>query len=154
MKKIDLGQTLSILANVGVIAGIVILVIEIRDSNNLARVTNQIAVSSLARDWYLELGTDPGSAEIYLRGRSGYSQLSEVEKSRFNFLIRADLERLTIGTTTARVGLGFTGSDFEPRQMEIMLEQEGFSQWWSEVDRRTLPIPTVRLLEQVEQSAR
>ena len=33
MKKLDLGQTISILANVGVLAGIVILIIEI-DQNN------------------------------------------------------------------------------------------------------------------------
>ena len=37
MKKIDLGQILTILANIGVVAGIVILTIEIRDSNRQAR---------------------------------------------------------------------------------------------------------------------
>ena len=33
MKKIDLGQTITILANVGVIAGIVFLAIELRQNN-------------------------------------------------------------------------------------------------------------------------
>ena len=154
MKKIDLGQTLSILANVGVIAGIVFLAIEIRDSNNQARVTNQLAVSSLAREWYLELGTDRASAEVYLRGLSSYAQLSEDEKVSFDFLVRAYLETLTIGVSTATVGLGFVGSNFEARQIELMFEQEGFSQWWSEADRRTFPVPTVQLLERVELSNR
>ncbi len=154
MKRIDLGQVLSILANVGVIAGIVILAIEIRDSNNQARATNQIAVSSLASEWYFELGTDPASADIYLRGLSNYAQLSEEEKVSFDFLVRAYLERLIIGVSTARVGLGFTGSNFETRQVELLLEQEGFGQWWSEADRRTFPLPTVQLLERVEQSVR
>ena len=35
MKKIDLGQTISILANVGVIAGIVFLGFELRQNNAL-----------------------------------------------------------------------------------------------------------------------
>ena len=35
MKKLDLGQTVSILANLGVIAGIVFLGIEIRQNNYL-----------------------------------------------------------------------------------------------------------------------
>lgn len=39
MKKIDLGQTLTILANIGVIAGIVFLGMEIRQANRIALVT-------------------------------------------------------------------------------------------------------------------
>ena len=35
MKKIDLGQTISILANIGVIAGIIFLAIEIQQNNEL-----------------------------------------------------------------------------------------------------------------------
>ena len=37
MKKIDLGQTISIIANLGVIAGIVFLAVEIRQNNELLR---------------------------------------------------------------------------------------------------------------------
>ncbi len=37
MKKIDLGQTISILANFGVIAGIVFLGLEIRQSTAVAQ---------------------------------------------------------------------------------------------------------------------
>ena len=35
MKKLDLGQTITILANIGVIAGIVFLGLEIRQNNEL-----------------------------------------------------------------------------------------------------------------------
>ena len=37
MKKIDLGQTVSMLANIGVIAGIAFLAIELRQNNQLLR---------------------------------------------------------------------------------------------------------------------
>lgn len=37
MNKIDIGQTISVLANVGVIAGIVFLAIELRQNNELLR---------------------------------------------------------------------------------------------------------------------
>ena len=38
MKKLDLGQTVGILANLGVIAGILFLAIELRQNNQLLRV--------------------------------------------------------------------------------------------------------------------
>lgn len=44
MKKIDLGQTIQILANVGVIAGIVFLAIELQQNNELQRSSSRQAL--------------------------------------------------------------------------------------------------------------
>jgi hypothetical protein len=53
MKKIDLGQTIQILANVGVIAGIVFLAIEVRTNT----ATNQLAViDGVSSRWVQLLG--------------------------------------------------------------------------------------------------
>jgi len=46
MKKIDFGQTISILANVGVIAGIFFLGVELRQNTNAIRGTTIQAISS------------------------------------------------------------------------------------------------------------
>ena len=46
MKKIDLGQTMSILANIGVIVGIVFLVIELRQNNSLMEAESRAAAFS------------------------------------------------------------------------------------------------------------
>ena len=47
MKKIDFGQTVSILANIGVIAGIIFLAIEVQQNNTLMRAQTR---SDIARD--------------------------------------------------------------------------------------------------------
>ena len=56
MKKIDLGLTISILANVGVIAGIVFLALELQQNNSL--------LAAQARREQLDARTAAGSVEL------------------------------------------------------------------------------------------
>jgi hypothetical protein len=61
MKRIDTGKTLTVLANFGVIVGIVFLAFEIRQSNLIAIATAEIA----ARESYAALNESVyGNAEI------------------------------------------------------------------------------------------
>jgi hypothetical protein len=56
MKKIDLGQTISILANLGVIAGIVFLGVELQQNNELLRIeTRNNGMSRLAGNVDIQL---------------------------------------------------------------------------------------------------
>ena len=89
MKKLDLGQTISILANIGVIAGIVFLGIEVRQNHvslNEANAINRASSSATALEYLNEFRTslaqDEQLAEIWLRGSSG-SELSPVDQLRF-----------------------------------------------------------------------
>ncbi len=50
MKKIDLGQTISILANVGVVAGIVFLAVELRQNNELMSAEARADRRDIARE--------------------------------------------------------------------------------------------------------
>ena len=71
MKKIDLGQTITILANVGVIAGIVFLAVELQQNNEMIRGQTR---SQLARDVIdlFETNRNDGTyADIQLRGNMG-----------------------------------------------------------------------------------
>ena len=154
MKKIDFGQLLSILANVGVLIGIIFLAIEMRDSNVQARVVNQIAFVGQSTDWLLTVASDPDSSKVYVRGMSSYAELSDDDKVRFDFIMRAILGRYSASTAANSAGLGVGANSFETRNIGIFFEQEGFRQWWAAMDRRSLPVPLVRLLEQVEASAR
>jgi hypothetical protein len=71
MKKVDLGQTINTLANVGVVIGIVFLVVEIRQNSELLeleylRTANDRAISNidltLNNPWLLEtLQKEPGN---------------------------------------------------------------------------------------------
>jgi hypothetical protein len=81
MKKIDVGQTISILANIGVIAGIVFLAFELRQ-NTVA--TQLIAAGSSAayiRDMNNLVAENGELAEILVKRRTGNS-LTEAENLR------------------------------------------------------------------------
>ena len=81
MKKLEFGQTVSILANLGVIAGIVFLGVELRQNNQLleteVREARNQRLIELNRDVY----TVPGLAEVLVKvGRSDI--LTEVEEHK------------------------------------------------------------------------
>jgi hypothetical protein len=48
MKKIDIGQTIQILANIGVIAGIVFLAVEVQQANNAVQSSTLQAIGELS----------------------------------------------------------------------------------------------------------
>ena len=80
MKKIDLGQTITIFANIGVIAGIVFLAFELQQNNNLlttqARATLMAARLSQQEAVSRNVG---GLAEILVKVSSGDS-LTDLER--------------------------------------------------------------------------
>ncbi len=79
MKKIELGQTFTILANVGVIAGILFLAFELRQNNELIRAEARNTQNERIEDFVQQVYTVPGLAEIVLKIREG-EPLTEVEE--------------------------------------------------------------------------
>ena len=71
MKKLDLGQTISVLANVGVIAGIVFLGIEIGQNNDLMREEAERARAESIREGSTLVVENPGLAEIMVKESEG-----------------------------------------------------------------------------------
>jgi len=155
MKKMDFGQSLTILANIGVIFGIGFLAIEIRDSANHA--SNEALQTSVAQfvDWHHQIASDPALAQIYSAGRKDYSGLSEIEQQRFDALMRALFHSVAVfidsraavivadlAPLCERTGEGY---------FQELLEQPGFRQWLSTVDRRALPNRMFRILEDIDQ---
>ncbi|MGD8339936.1 MAG: hypothetical protein PVH89_04090 [Gammaproteobacteria bacterium] len=82
MKKIDLGQMISILANVGVIAGIVFLGIELRQNNDFLAAQARLGQldATVAR---IQIGlNNPDLADINWRERNG-EPLTPAEQNRY-----------------------------------------------------------------------
>jgi hypothetical protein len=81
LKKIDLGQIVTLLANLGVIAGIIFLGVELRQNNKLmeaeARNARNLRIIEVAQDVY----TSPGLSELFVKAGSG-AELSEAEEYR------------------------------------------------------------------------
>lgn len=82
MKKLDLGRTVSIIANIGVIAGIVFLAFEIRQNNDLLASQSRANLfemrAAMQRDFFLDAG---GIADLIYREQEG-EELSDVELRR------------------------------------------------------------------------
>jgi hypothetical protein len=89
MKKIDLGQAITILANVGVIAGIAFLAAELRQNNQMmrAQTRNDIAQSvvTLLRDI-----SDKELIEIAAKAGGDLTNLTQIETNRltYGFLVQ------------------------------------------------------------------
>ena len=64
MKKFDLGQTITILANVGVIAGIIFLGLELRQNNELMEAQTRLTTNELGLQFALSLSQNPSLAAI------------------------------------------------------------------------------------------
>ncbi len=79
MKKIDLGQTLGILANFGVIAGIIFLGVELQQNNEFLATQARTERGAISREAGLRMLQNPDLRRATIKARSG-GVLSEDER--------------------------------------------------------------------------
>ena len=90
MKKINLGQTVGILANVGVLAGLLLLVFELRQSREMMEAQTRHDVSQGIVDQLGELASNAELADLELRAMCGKLE-SRVEEKRFRMHVNSRL---------------------------------------------------------------
>ena len=102
MKKIDLGQAIGILANIGVIAGIVFLAIEVsqnqaslEEANRINLISAREASFSSVNDFNLLLATNEDLARVFQEGLSG-DTLTPLDEFRFGALCNATFWRQAV----------------------------------------------------------
>ena len=86
MKKLDLGQSITILANVGVIAGIIFLAVELRQNNEFMAAEarfNRLSIHTSSGTLIVE---NPDLVEIWMRARNG-DELTPGENFRLQTFI-------------------------------------------------------------------
>jgi len=71
MKKIELGQTMTILANVGVIVGIIFLAVELSQNNELLASQARLAQNERLTDTFNDMIQSPEFAETMAKASSG-----------------------------------------------------------------------------------
>jgi hypothetical protein len=98
MKKIDLGQTIQLLANLGVIAGIVFLAVEARQNRELLEVQVKLLRADADYNYYQAraqnrqmIATDPEYAEFWTKVVLSNNATTEVEKVRLQAHIEATI---------------------------------------------------------------
>jgi hypothetical protein len=82
LKKIDLGQTLQLLGNVGVIVGIFLLVYELNQNRDLMQAQTRHELSQGLVELLIANNSDSELMSIRLRGNRG-EDLTELEFERF-----------------------------------------------------------------------
>jgi hypothetical protein len=85
MKKIDLGQTIQIVANIGVIAGLIFVGMQLRQERQIASIQGAESSAEGLKQW-AELVTS--NSQVWVKGRNG-EPLSETEQAEFDALARA-----------------------------------------------------------------
>jgi hypothetical protein len=78
MKKVDVGRAVGILANLGVVAGIIFLAIEVGQNNELMRAASRDSQNERIQDYIEQVYMTPGLAEIIVKANNGES-LTDVE---------------------------------------------------------------------------
>jgi hypothetical protein len=90
LKKIDFGQTLQLLGNLGVIVGILLLVYELNQNRELMKAQMRNEMSQGLIHLFLEYSNDTEAASIWRRGRAG-EDLTGDEQAVFNLMTYAEL---------------------------------------------------------------
>lgn len=81
MKKIDLGRAISILANVGIIAGIVFLALELEQNSRILSAQAQFSIASVQIDQIRSIIENSDLADLPVRAVSG-EELSDSDQIR------------------------------------------------------------------------
>ena len=82
MKKIDFGQTLQLLGNVGVVVGILLLVYELNQNRDMMEAQTRHEIAQSIVEQLGEIASNGDLADLLRRARCG-SLESEVDKERF-----------------------------------------------------------------------
>lgn len=92
MKKIDVGQTITILANIGVIAGIVFLAYEMRQNTQVARQEAYSSFTQSITDVNTTIMSSERLADLIARARQGAMPQDFTESER----VRLDLTNIAL----------------------------------------------------------
>ena len=84
MKKLELGQILQLLGNLGVVVGILLLVYELNQNRQMMMAQTRHDLSQGTVELLLELANGSG-ADIHTRGNRG-EDLTELERARYTLM--------------------------------------------------------------------
>ncbi len=82
MRKFDLAQIITILANVGVVIGLVFLTLEIRQNNAQMRTQGAYSIYQSVETLNQAIYSDDEFADLVHRGEKSFKDLDPVEQSR------------------------------------------------------------------------
>ena len=115
MKKIDLGQTMGILANLGVVAGIAFLAIEISQNNQLLEYQARQAQLDIRKDVNMSIAGNNQLAGVMAKKQAGdgLTPAEQIQIDFFNNNVLSNWESMVIGYDSGLI-------DFEGIPVRVM----------------------------------
>jgi len=113
MKKIDLGQTVSVLANLGVIAGIVFLGYEMRQNTQAIQASTLQGMVDLTTNYLIDTSLDEGFIQVLNKAQEDPGQLSKTEALQLQRVLRSQWSRYQSAFLHWRRG-SLGDADWEP----------------------------------------
>jgi hypothetical protein len=123
MKKIDLGQGAAILANLGVVAGIIFLAVELRQNNQILIEQSRYSMLQNQKDWTFFVNSDEEIARLMF-SMGGDVAFSELDVKRRTDLISSLLRMWQWEFEQSRLGM------FGESELPI----EGFKKAWRDYE--------------------
>ncbi len=130
MRRIEVGQLITILANVAVFVGLVVLVLEIRQNTEALRNEADVAIWSIGSQTASLVADNREIAELLLAAQTqDLTEFSPIEQFRISMIFEMVMDRFELqfrlsersGEMLQRVDWVFP---------EDMLEQQSFKTWW------------------------
>ena len=109
-----IGASISLLANLSVLVGIVFLAVEISQNTNMMRSQTRDSIAEKQVEYFFTLGSNIETPEIFSKAANGYSELSEAESIAFFYLNQGIFRIWENEYYQFQSGL-FDESEFEPR---------------------------------------
>ena len=138
MKKKDLGQRITVLANVGVLVGILLLVYELNQNRQMMQAQTRSSIADGITEFLVNIGSDPELADLWALGGAG-TALDETESRQFSTLMTGFLRYLEGAHYQYRNGL-FEQDEFETQREQIarLFALPGYKTYWCDPNRPTV----------------
>ena len=129
MKKFNLAQIITILANVGVVIGLVFLTLEIRQNNAQMRAQGAYSINQSVETLNQAIYLDKEFADLLHRGEKSFNDLDPVEQRRLAtfFFSEINLAQYILGLEDEGLAdLHFLYVDFKVNQFRTMPGRKEF----------------------------
>ena len=145
MSRPDLGQLMTVLANIGVIAGIVFLGFEIRQNTLVSRGAALQGIAEQVVEFQLAAALDDDWIRIitFLDGGGTYSKLSPEDRLRYGWLVGVSVRIMELRYRQAQLGIidASTVDVHGGKANVAWYRSDHFRAYWQDVDQTVLWTP-------------
>lgn len=131
MKKVDLAQTLQLIGNAGVIAGILLLVYELNQNRQMMQAQTRNELSQSIIDQFLDAAGNEGLTDVVIKGQSG-ALTEESDRRRYDWWLLARFRYWENVHYQYRNGL-YEEEEFAAQAEAFIptFRLPGVEEWWS-----------------------